>query len=189
VRRRRHGHGGLEVSAGIEYRPCGPTLAKVLCLLVVFLPSCARDARCVGHVSEVTYHIWTGHVVPSWSEEYVISEAAVRLTRTSEPGSEVNAGAWEFAVDPQRVLGLFAQLEAVDWASVREMPPAGPSPDGGGSTSYQIKCERGTGRSLWYREGWTYAGAEVVTRVVQEFVAGLTLPADAGRFSSATTPD
>ena len=161
----------------------GTVESILLFLLVVMLCACGRGMRCVGDVTEVRYHVWTGHVVPSWSEDYVISGTTICLTRTGEPGSEVNAGTWEFGVDPQRVAQLFAQLQAVDWVSIRAIPPPdGPAPDGGGSVSYKIQCAHDTGGSLWYREGWTYAGGEAVTQPIQAFVAGLALPADAGRF-------
>ena len=94
-------------TVGTGSRRSAPIL---LFLLVLLLCSCGRGARCEGEVSRVTCHIWTGHVVPSWSEDYVISGTTVRLTRTGEPRSEVNAGTWELDVDPQQVAQLFAQL-------------------------------------------------------------------------------
>jgi len=45
--------------------------------LALLLCSCGRGARCEGEVSQVTCHIWTGHVVPSWSEDYIISGTTV----------------------------------------------------------------------------------------------------------------
>jgi len=48
--------------------------AILFCLSFVLLSACSRGVgRCVGDVTEVTTHHWTGHVVPSWSENYVIS--------------------------------------------------------------------------------------------------------------------
>ena len=145
-------------TVGTGSRRSAPIL---LFLLALLLCSCSQGARCEGEVSQVTCHIWTGHVIPSWSEDYVISGTTVRLARTGEPGSEVNAGTWELDVDPQQVALLLAQLQAVDWASIEAIPPPnGPAPDGGASTSYKVQCANETGGSLWYREGWTYAGGE-----------------------------
>jgi hypothetical protein len=64
----------------------------VLVCLLALLPACRQANRCAGEVSKVTYRHWTGHVIPSWSEEYTITRNAVRLTRTGEPESEINAG-------------------------------------------------------------------------------------------------
>jgi hypothetical protein len=156
--------------------------AILLCLLVMLLSACSRGVgRCAGDVTEVTYHHWTGHVVPSWSENYVLSGTSVRLTRTGEPGSEINAGKWEFDVDPQDVALLFAQLKAVKWASIKAIPPGELLVDGGASISYEVTCERGTGAYLSYREGRTYDGDKAVTDPIDEFIANLALPQDAYR--------
>jgi hypothetical protein len=138
--------------------------------------------RCAGDVTEVTYHNWTGHVVPSWSENYVISGRSVRLTRTGESGSEVNAGEWELDVNPQDVTRLFEQLKAVKWASIKAIPPDELIIDGGAFTSYEIKCDRDTSVYLSYREGGTYKGDKAVTDPIDEFIANLTLPDDAYRY-------
>jgi hypothetical protein len=143
----------------------------------------------VGNVSEVTVHHWTGHVIPAWSETVVISPTRVHLTRTGEPGSEVNAGTWAFNVDPQGVARLFEQLGAIRWASVRAIPPDGPIVDGGASTSYAIQCENKGSPYLWYREGWTVANGKTVTDPIDTFIAGLDLPADAGRFATPAAQD
>jgi len=171
-------------------RPLGAEASTLLLLLAVLLCSCARRVgRCAGDVSEVTVHYWTGHVVPSWSENYVISPARVHLTRTGEPGSEINAGTWAFDVDPQGVALLFEQLKAVKWSSVKAIPPDGPIVDGGASTTYAITCERDSGPTLSYREGWTVANGEAVTAPIDAFIAGLSLPPDAGRFATPAAPD
>jgi hypothetical protein len=159
-------------------------------LLALVLCSCARQVgRCTEDISEVTVHYWTGHVVPSWSENYVISPTRVHLTRTGEPGSEVNAGTWAFDVDPADVALLFEQLQAIRWASVRAIPPDGPVVDGGASTTYAIICGRDSGPTLSYREGWTVANGSTVTEPIDALIAGLSLPEDAGRFIAAVVPD
>jgi hypothetical protein len=163
--------------------------AFLLWLLALLLHSCGRGVgRCAGDVTKVTYHDWTGHVVPSWSENYVILGTSVHLTRTGESGSEVNAGEWELDVDPQDVALLFEQLKAVKWASIRAIPSDEAHIDGGGLTSYKVECQRGTSVYLSYREKWTYEGDKAVTDPIDEFIANLTLPDGASRFF-AVDPD
>jgi hypothetical protein len=158
------------------------TKRALFLLLVTMLCACSKSGRCAGDITEVTYHITSGPVATWWSEKYVISETGVRLTRGEEAGSEVNAGTWELDVDPDGVALLFEQLEAVKWASIQEIQPEGPSPDGGRSRYYEVKCERDTRRALGYDEGRKYQGGEAVTKPIEDFVASLTLPDDAGRF-------
>jgi hypothetical protein len=150
--------------------------------LLTLLSGCRQGSRCDGEVGEVTYRYWTGHVVPPWSEEYTITRDAVRLVRTGEQDSEVNAGTWELDVDPARIDLLFEQLGTVDWRSVVAIEPDEVPVDGGRSTSYRVECEKDTVGSVWYHEGWTYRGAEAVIEPIDAFLEGLNLPAEAERF-------
>ena len=172
----------------IRRRPAGRKPA-LLILLALALCACTRVGRCAGGVTEVTYHHWTGHVIPPWSEEYVISGTKVRLTRTGSAEDDINAGAWEFDVDSQDVARLFEQLEAVKWASIRAISPDGPAPDGGGARTYQVTCQRNSGGYLSYGEGRTYKNGEAVTAQIEAFIADLALPREAYRYISDINSD
>ena len=160
-----------------------------LCLLAVLLCSCRGVGRCAGEVSEVTYHRWTGHVIPPWSEDYVISRTKVRLTRTGSVKDDINAGTWEFDVAPQDVARLFEQLETVKWAAIRAIPPDGPIPDGGGSRTYKVTCGSGSSALLSYGQGRTYKNGATVTEPIEAFIADMALPREAYRYISSTDPD
>ena len=82
-------------------------------VLAALLCACSKSGRCAGDITEVTYHITSGPVATWWSEKYVISRTGVSLTRGREGESQVNAGTWEFGVDPDDVVLLFEELRAV----------------------------------------------------------------------------
>jgi hypothetical protein len=134
--------------------------------------------QCIGDVSAVKYEYWTGPISSPWSEEYIISETSVRLTRSGNQGDNVNVGTWEFATDPERVALLFDQLKAVDWSAIVAIPPQ-ESLDGGSSLLYEVTCERGSVASLWYRPGWTYTGGKAVMESIETFISDLSLPSGA----------
>ena len=89
----------------------------------------------------------------------------------------------------QDVALLFDQLQAIQWASLRAIPPDGPIVDSGASTTYEIQCERDSSPYLSYREQWTVANGKAVTEPIDAFIAGLSLPADARRFAAPAAPD
>ena len=176
-------------------RLAAATMVFLFFFLAALLCSCGRGVgRCAGDVAEVTYHNWTGHVLPAWSETYVITETRVRLTRTGEPATErpghkVNAGEWEFDVDPQDAARLFEQLRAVDWASIVALPREDPAPIGGGSALYKVTCEGDSSAALWYGEGQRYTNGRAVTEPIEKFIVDLRLPQDASRTIPLDDPE
>lgn len=122
----------------------------------------------------------SGPANPRWSEHYDISRTSVRLRRTGEPGSPINAGVWEIEAGAATLAILFERLREVDCTQIHEILPE-EVPDGGGSTSYEVRYKDGSTCAIWYREGITYSGAEPLVYAVEEFLASLTLPAGASR--------
>jgi len=175
----------------------------ILFFLALLLCSCLRDGdtgnqsarptltpksrsplECVGNVTEVTYDVWSGPISMPYTEEYVISETGVRLTRTgtsgsAPPGQKFNAGTWEFDVDPEDVARLFEQLQAVDWASIVALSQEEPAPIGGGTALYKVTCEGDSSAALWYGEGRRYINGRVVADPIEKFIVNLRLPDNA----------
>jgi hypothetical protein len=76
------------------------------------------------------------------------------------------------------VNGLFDKLGAIDCSKIVEIPPDEVI-DGGGSRLYRAQYEDGSTCSVWYHEGTTYLGAELLVEPLDDFIDDLTLPPDA----------
>lgn len=146
----------------------------------------------LGNISQVSYIATSGPVPQEhqWTERYIVSGTRVRFVRSGPPEAyDLNTGTWEFEIDPQEVQALYGQLEGVDPASVKEVPPEDPL-DGGGSTIYEIQYGEGNTLSLWYGDGTRYEGETAVVDPIAAFINRLTLPAEAApRYSFATPSD
>lgn len=153
-----------------------------------------RPLECVGSITEVMYDVWSGPIAMPYTEEYVISETSVRLTRTgtsgsAPPGEKFNAGTWEFDVDPEDVARLFEQLQAVDWTSIVALPREDPAPIGGGSALYKVTCEGGSSAALSLGDGQKYTNGRAVADPIEKFIVDLRLPEDARRTVPLDDPE
>jgi hypothetical protein len=132
-------------------------------------------------IAQVVYTSDSGTLLPErqWHEEIVIAADRASLARNGRTAeTQVNAGAWEFAIDAKQAAALFEELEAVDCAAIRRVEPED-SPDGGDTESYRIVYMSGEECSLIYDPGTTYTGGEAIAGPVQAFIAWLALPTDA----------
>ncbi len=156
----------------------------LLLTLVLLLCSCTWSWKAPQHpksISQVSYTETTGTVPEEhqWKEEYVISKTRVDFTRTGPPAAgDLNTGTWELDVAPPKIASLFAQLEAIDGSSIKEIPPDDIL-DGGGSQIYRIEYGDADALELVYGDGRTYTGSESVTGPIDSFIDGLALPGDA----------
>ncbi len=152
-------------------------------LVVIFCMGIAgcKTGQFMNDISQVSYTADSGTILPElqWHEQIIITKKKVSLTRNGRTAdTKVNAGAWEFAVDEPKVTALFAQLEAIDRASIKRVEPDDP-PDGGGTESYTIVYAGDQEFSLVYDPGTTYTNAMLIVEPVEAFIQSLTLPADA----------
>ncbi len=132
-------------------------------------------------ISQISYTSQAGSILPElqWTEEFIITPALVRLTRQGQVAeTEVNVGSWEFAVDEAQAAALFAQLEAVDCATMTRIEPDDP-PDGGNTESYTLVYANGQECTLWYDPGTTYEQGELLVTPIMQFIQNLRLPAEA----------
>lgn len=138
-----------------------------------------------GAVSEVLYQEYSGPLPDRYTERFTITRDRVQFERTGEENGPVNRGIWELETAEGSIEALFETLGAVDCQVIDEISPEAPE-IGGGETLYRIEYEGGGTFGLWYRQGYRYSEAELITDPIREFVGALQLPDDA--FSLFKTP-
>ncbi len=121
----------------------------------------------------------SGAILPElqWHEEYVIADGAVTFSRNGKVAeTQVNAGAWQIALDEQQSAALFRQLEAVNIAAIERVEPQD-APDSGGSASYTVVYAGDKTFELYYNGGATYTNGEQMIDPINQFIQNLVLPA------------
>jgi hypothetical protein len=135
----------------------------------------------MNDISQISYTSDSGPLSSElqWHEKIIITKNRVSLTRNGRAtDTEINEGAWEFAVDEQKVTTLFEQLEAINCATIKRIEPEDPL-DGGGTESYTIVYAGDRTFSLVYDPGTTYTDGELIVKPVEVFIQGFRLPAEA----------
>lgn len=135
-------------------------------------------APCPGIVIEVSYIANSGPVLEPWTETWLISPALVTFERGGELGGNVNVGTWHVAVAPAAIERFLEDLGAVDCRPIEEIRPESPVDDSG-SELYKIEYKGRGAFALWYVEGTTYSGAEVITGPIQAFMRQFPPPPEA----------
>jgi hypothetical protein len=138
----------------------------------------ARETPIPRTVVQVSYIESSGSVLDPWTERYLITDLGIRFIRNGAVDGPINEGTWEFGGQREAIARLFEQLTAVDCSSIQEIPPD-ELLDGGGSTSYEVLYSDESVCGAWYREGYTYAGADPLVRPIDDLVGGLSLPVEA----------
>lgn len=160
----------------------GRTLKRLLLAVCAVVPcACSPQGTATPvprRVLQVNYVESSGPLPDQWAERYLISYQGLRFQRIGAEGGPINVGVWELQGDRDALDRLFAALAAVDCSSIQEIPPD-ELLDGGGSTTYDVAYADGSLCGAWYREGYTYKGAGPLIEPVDEFIGGLSLPAEA----------
>lgn len=172
----------------------GPIIASlVLCIPILWacqshsegplIPGTATGASreehtCSGTIVRVTYEEYSGPLPDRYTERYTLTLEGVQFERTGEEAGPVNRGTWVVNPAADAVDALFSELGAVDCSRVNEIAPESPE-IGGGETLYKLEYEGGVTFGLWYREGYRYENAELITAPILSFVHGLELPEEA----------
>jgi hypothetical protein len=163
-----------------------PILAALLCSC---LAGCTT-ARYLKDISQVSYTSESGTILPElqWYEEIVITRDRVTLSRNGKAAdTEINAGAWEFAVDEQKVTAFFGQLEAIDCSSIKEVEDE--PTEGGGTETYTVVYGGGKTFYVRYGQGTTYTDGMLIVKPIHAFIDSLALPpAAADRYRPSTDP-
>jgi hypothetical protein len=126
----------------------------------------------------VIYQEYSGPLPDRYTQCYTIRLDGIQFERTGEEGGPVNRGTWAVHAPAGSVEALFEALSTVDCGRIDEIAP--PAPEiGGGETLYQIDYEGAGTFGLWYRGGYRYDNAELVTGPIREFARALKLPDEA----------
>jgi hypothetical protein len=123
-------------------------------------------------IIQVFYTSDSGLILPElqWHEAITISRNKVVIQRNGKtPGTQVQAGRWEVAVDESSVAALFEQLSGIDVSKIKRVEPQ-ESWDGGGTTSYTLVFSSSAQCSLVYDPGTTYTNGEWIVKPVQAFI-------------------
>lgn len=163
-------------------RNLGRNLKRLLLAVCAAVPCACRPQGTATpvprRVLQVNYVESSGPLPDPWAERYLISYQGLRFQRSGAEGGSINVGVWELQGDRDALDRLFDALAAVDCSSIREIAPD-ELVDGGGTTSYDVVYDDDSLCGAWYREGYTYVGAGPLTEPIDEFIAGLNLPAEA----------
>ncbi len=155
-------------------------LCTFLIALLLSLSACAPEPP-MNHITQITFSRDSGSILPELQlhEEYTLTRQTAAFSRSGKvAATQVNAGAWELPADPAALEALFTQLETLSCADFKRFEPQDP-PDGGGKQTYTLTYASGSPCSLTFDPGVTYSGSEALTQPVQQFLAALTLPAEA----------
>lgn len=162
----------------------GKWILVLIILTGVLLAGCQAEGKMKPELTRIVYTSAAGTILPElqWSEEFAITPGQVTLTRSGRTAdTQVNAGSWHVAVDPQATADLFAALGGVNCAALRRQEPQD-APDGGGTESYSLIYSGDKTCVLQFDPGVTYSGSEEITAPVQAFLLQLKLPAEAARY-------
>ncbi|MFO7695791.1 MAG: hypothetical protein R6X16_01360 [Anaerolineae bacterium] len=135
----------------------------------------------LSDVTRVVYASQSGAILPElrWYEEYVVTRNRLTLERRGTMvGTQVAAGSWEIAVDPQAIADLFTALEAVDASAIQRMEPVD-QPDGGNTQIYAVYYAGDQALELSFDPGIEYTGGAQVTGPIDAFLGSLVLPVEA----------
>lgn len=155
-------------------------LCLFLTALLLCLSACAPEPP-MNRLTQITFSRDSGSILPELQlhEEYTLTRQSAAFSRSGKiAATQANAGAWELSADPAALEALFTQAEALPCAGFKRVEPADP-PDGGGTQTYTLTYASGGPCTLTFDPGVTYAGSEALTLPVQQFLAALTLPAEA----------
>lgn len=155
-------------------------LLTLAAIIFCWLPGCS-SVKTLDNITQVSITSDAGSIPDElqWHEEITITKddvSFVRNGRTDE--TEVDEGSWDVPVGAQSVAALFAELEAVDCATIERVEPDDPL-DGGETTSYTITYGRGKTFYLRYEPGVTYTDGARLVDPIMTFIEDLDLPAAA----------
>ena len=137
---------------------------------------------CVHHIHDITkisIIACSGTVSPEyqWEEELTITPQEITLIRTgSAEDTKINTGSWIIPVDETEVNTLFAQIEEINFAQIKERWFTDER-TGDGYKEYTINYGNGEILTIEYDQNKDYKNIDIISDPIREFLSHQDIPA------------